>query len=183
LVLAGIEEKFMANELASIQNMIHEIRGQKVMLDSDLARLYEIETFNLNKAVKRNIERFPSDFMFQLSKEEWENLIFQIGISSSHHGGRRSMPYAFTEQGVAMLSSVLKSQKAIDVNIQIMRIFVKLRHFVFSQNGTDEQIAELRKLLMLYIEKNDKRVNDIIIVLNNLIEKPKETKKIGFCPD
>jgi len=170
----------MANELTTIQNMIHEIRCQKVMLDSDLATLYGVETFNLNKAVKRNIERFPSDFMFQLSKEEWENLIFQNGISSSHHGGRRSMPYAFTEQGIAMLSSVLKSQKAIAVNIQIMRAFVKLRHFVLSQTGTDEQIAELRKLLLLYIEKNDKRVNDVIIALNNLIEKPKETKKIGF---
>ena len=170
----------MANELISIQNMIHEIRGQKVMLDSDLAKLYGVETFNLNKAVKRNIERFPSDFMFQLSKEEWENLIFQIGIPSFQHGGRRSLPYAFTEQGIAMLSSVLKSQNAIAVNVQIMRTFVKLRHVVLSQTGTDEQIAELRKLLMLYIEKNDKRVNDIIIALNNLIEKPKETKTIGF---
>jgi len=93
------------------------------------------------------------------------------------------MPYAFTEQGVAMLAGVLKSQKAIDVNINIMRAFVKLRQFVFSQSGTDEQIAELRKLLMLYMEKNDKRVNDIIIALNNLIEKPKETKRIGFRTD
>jgi phage regulator Rha-like protein len=177
------EDKNMAGELTSIQNMIHEIRGQKVMLDSDLAKLYGVETFNLNKAVKRNIGRFPGDFMFQLSKEEWENLIFQIGISSLQHGGRRSMPYAFTEQGVAMLSSVLKSQKAIAVNIQIMRAFVKLRHYALSQNGTDEQIAELRKLLMLYIEKNDKRVNDIIIALNNLLEKPKETKRIGFRKD
>ena len=93
------------------------------------------------------------------------------------------MPYVFTEQGIAMLSSVLKSQRAIDVNIQIMRVFVKLRHYVLSQNGTNEQIAELGKLLMLYIEKNDKRVNDIIIALNNLMQKPKETKRIGFCTD
>ena len=166
-----------------IKGMIYEIRGQKVMLDSDLATLYEVETFNLNKAVKRNTERFPDDFMFQLSKNEWENLIFQNGISSEQHGGRRFMPYVFTEQGVAMLSSVLKSQKAIEVNIQIMRVFVKLRHYVLSQNGTNEQIAELRKLLMLYIEKNDKRVNDIIIALNNLMQKPKETKRIGFRID
>jgi hypothetical protein len=163
--------------------MIYEIRGQKVMLDSDLAALYEVETFNLNKAVKRNIGRFPGDFMFQLTKDEWENLIFQNGISSSLHGGRRSMPYVFTEQGIAMLSSVLKSQRAIDVNIQIMRVFVKLRHYVLSQSGTNEQIAELGKLLMLYIEKNDKRVNDIIIALNNLMQKPKETKRIGFYID
>ena len=88
-----------------------------------------------------------------MTKDEWENLIFQNGISSFQHGGRRSMPYVFTEQGVAMLSSVLKSQKAIDVNIQIMRVFVRLRHYVLSHSGTNEQIAELRKLLMLYIVK------------------------------
>ena len=170
----------MAKELFKIQNMIYEIRGNKVMFDSDLATLYEVETFNLNKAVKRNIKRFPSDFMFQLTKEEWQNLIFQFGISSEQHGGRRFMPYAFTEQGVAMLAAVLNSQRAIDVNINIMRAFVKLRHYALSQSDTSEQIAELRKLLMLYIEKNDKRVNEIIIALNNLIEHPKETKKIGF---
>ena len=163
----------------SIQDMIYEIHGQKVMLDSDLAALYGVETFNLNKAVKRNIERFPSDFMFQLTKDEWENLIFHIGISSLQHGGRRFMPYAFTEQGVAMLASVLNSPKAVDVNISIMRAFVKLRHYVLSQSK-DEQITELRKLLMLYIEKNDKRVNEIIIALNNLIEQPKKAKTIGF---
>ena len=163
--------------------MIYEVRGQKVMLDSDLAALYEVETFNLNKAVKRNIERFPGDFMFQLTKEEWEDLTFQNGISSKRHGGRRFMPYAFTEQGVAMLAAILNSQKAIDVNISIMRTFVKLRQYVLSQTDTNEQIAELRKLLMLYIEKNDKRVNDIIIALNNLIEQPRETKTIGFNTD
>ena len=168
------------NELLKIQNMIYEIRGHKVMLDSDLAALYEVETFNLNKAVKRNIKRFPDDFMFQLTNEEWQNLTFHFGISSKQHGGRRFMPYAFTEQGVAMLATVLNSQRAIDVNINIMRAFVKLRHYALSQADSSEQIAELRKLLMLYIEKNDKRVNEIIIALNNLIEHPKETKKIGF---
>ena len=99
----------MTGKLTRIQKLIYEIRGQKVMLDSDIAALYEVETFNLNKAVKRNIERFPGDFMFQLTKDEWENLIFQTGISSKQHGGRRFMPYAFTEQGVAMLASVLNT--------------------------------------------------------------------------
>jgi len=176
----------MTNALKQIQKIIYEIRGQKVMLDSDLAGLYEVETFNLNKAVKRNIERFPDDFMFQLTKSEWENLTFQIGISSFQHGGRRSMPYAFTEQGVAMLASVLNSSKAVTVNINIMRAFVKLRHYVLSQSK-DEQIAELRKLLMVYIEnteyklsKHDKAIEQIIIALNNLIAQPPETKKIGF---
>ena len=169
----------MAIKLIQIQKKIYEIRGQKVMLDSDLAALYEVETFNLNKAVKRNSGRFPSDFMFQVTKEEWRNLIFQNGISNNQHGGRRFMPYVFTEQGVAMLASVLNSPKAVIVNINIMRAFVKLRHYVLSQSK-DHQIAELRKLLMLYIEKNDNRVNEIILALNNLIAQPKKTKTIGF---
>ncbi|MCL2720306.1 MAG: ORF6N domain-containing protein [Treponema sp.] len=163
-----------------IQNLIYEIRGHKVMLDSDLARLYEIETKALNRAVKRNIERFPNFFMFQLSEEEFYSLRYQIGTSNEKKGGRRYFPYVFTEHGVLMLSSVLNSKKAISVNIEIMVAFIKMRQYVLSQGGTSEQIAELRKLLMLYIETNDKRVNDIIIALNNLIEKPKETKKIGF---
>jgi len=173
----------MANELSSILNMIYEIRGYNVMLDSDLARLYEIETKALNRAVKRNLDRFPDFFMFQLTEDELSSLRCQIGTSKEGKGGRRYLPFAFTEHGVLMLSSVLNSKKAISVNIEIMVTFIKMRQYALSQNGTDEQIAELRKLLMLYIEKNDKRVNDIIIALNNLIEKPKETKKIGFCPD
>ena len=172
----------MANELTTIQNMIHEIRGQKVMLDSDLARLYQVEVKTLNRAVKRNIMRFPDDFMFQLTDEEWEILRYQFGTAKMVEKIRYN-PYVFTEQGIAMLSGLLNSDIAINVNIQIMRAFVKLRHFVLSQTGTDEQIAELRKLLLLYIEKNDKRVNDVIIALNNLLEKPKETKKIGFCTE
>jgi phage regulator Rha-like protein len=177
------EDKNMADELASIQNMIHEIRGQKVMLDSDLARLYEIETKALNRAVKRNPDRFPEFFMFQLTKEEFDSLRCQFVTSNERKGGRRYLPFVFTEHGVLMLSSVLNSKKAINVNIEIMVTFIKMRQFALSQSGTDEQIAELRKLLMLYIEKNDKRVNDIIIALNNLIEKPKETKRIGFRKD
>ena len=155
------------------------------MLDSDLARLYEIETKALNRAVKRNIERFPDFFMFQLTAEEYGSLRCQNGTSNGGtsnigKGGRRYLPYVFTEHGVLMLSSVLNSQKAISVNIEIMVTFTKLRQYVISQNATNEQIAELRKLLMLYIEKNDKRVSDIIIVLNNLLEQPKKTKTIGF---
>jgi phage regulator Rha-like protein len=173
----------MENELASIQNIIYEIRGYNVMLDSDLARLYEIETKALNRAVKRNMDRFPDFFMFQLTENEFDSLRCQIGTSNEGKGGRRYLPFVFTEHGVLMLSSVLNSKKAISVNIEIMVTFIKMRQYALSQSGTDEQIAELRKLLMLYIEKNDKRVNDIIIALNNLIEKPKETKKIGFRTD
>jgi len=180
----------MKDGISQIKNMIYEIRGQKVMLDRDLANLYGVETFNLNKSVKRNIERFPDDFMFQLTKDEWENLIFQFGISSKQHGGRRFLPYVFTEQGVAMLASVLKSPKAVIVNINIMRAFVELRHYVLTKSGTNEQVTELRKLLMVYIEntdyklsKHDKIIEQIIIALNNLIEKPPKTKKIGFNVD
>jgi len=169
------------NNVLPIQNMIYEIRRQKVMLDSDLASLYGVDLRSLNQAVKRNIKRFPSDFMFKLTQDEWDSLRSQNVISKDGRGGRRYIPFVFTEQGVSMLSSVLNSEHAIDVNISIMRTFVEMRNYVAYQCGTNDQIADLRKLLMLYIDNNDKRVNEIIIALNNLIEKPKETKKIGFC--
>ena len=171
-----------------IQNLIYEIRGQKVMLDRDLAELYGVELKAMNQAVKRNIERFPYDFMFQLAQEELDILRSQI-VTANISTKIRFLPYVFTEQGIAMLSSVLSSPRAIEVNISIMRAFVKMRHFVTINEAEqvkfpeiNEQIAELRKLLLLYIEKNDKRVNDIVVALNNLIEKPRETKRIGFCP-
>jgi len=168
----------MKDEIIKIQNMIYEIRGQKVMLDHELAVLYEVETKYLNRTVKRHLKRFPSDFMFQLTDKEWENLRCQFGTSS--WGGLRYLPYVFTEQGIAMLSGLLNSDIAININIQIMRAFVQLRHYMIAKTDTNEQIAELRKLLMLYIEKNDSRVNEIIIALNNLITQPPKTKRIGF---
>jgi hypothetical protein len=118
---------------ATIAERICLIRGERVLLDADLAALYGVTTANLNKAVQRNADRFPVDFMFQLSPEEGANLIFQSGISSSAHGGRRKLPYAFTEQGVAMLSSVLHSPRAVAVNIEIMRAFVRLRQLLSSR--------------------------------------------------
>jgi hypothetical protein len=177
----------MADKLVQLQKLIYEIRGQKVMLDRDLADLYGVELRSLNQAVKRNIGRFPSDFMFQLTDEEWEPLRSQFVISKNTRGGRRYAPYAFTEQGVSMLSSVINSERAIEVNINIMRAFVKLRHYVLTKSDTNEQIAELRKLLMVYMEntdnklsKHDKAIEQIIFALNNLIEKPPKTKRIGF---
>ena len=158
--------------------MIYDIRGQKVMLDRELAALYGVEIKRLNESVKRNIKRFPPEFVFQLTDEEWVNLRSQF--ATLNKDTRKYRPYAFTEHGILMLSSVLNSDRAIDVNIQIMKVFVQMRHYTLSQNETNEQIAELRKLLMLYIEKNDKRVNDIIIVLNSLIGQPPTTKTIGF---
>ena len=177
----------MKKELTMIQNMIYEIRGQKVMLDSDLAELYGVEVKRMNEAVKRNILRFPSDFMFQLTEDEWISLRSQIATSNPGRGGRRYTPYVCTEQGVAMLSTVLNSEIAIEINIQIMRAFVKLRHHTLSQLGTNEKITELRRMLMLHIENTDNRLTDhdkaigqIIQALNNLIEQPPKTKKIGF---
>jgi hypothetical protein len=155
------------------------------MLDSDLAALYHVETKVLNQAVKRNTDRFPLDFMFQLNAEEWRLLRSQIVTSKidDQRGGRRVAPYAFTEHGILMLSSVLKSDIAIDVNIKIMRVFVDLRRYVLSQAGTNEQLAELRKLLLLYIERNDKRVDDILRALDSFIAHPPVTKPIGFRKD
>ncbi|NWF52847.1 MAG: ORF6N domain-containing protein, partial [Nitrospirae bacterium] len=127
-----------------IEKKILLIRGEKVMLDADLAELYGVETKILVRAVKRNIDRFPSDFMIQLNKKEFENLRFQFG-TSSRWGGRRYLPYAFTEQGVAMLSSVLNSDRAIKVNIEIMRAFVRLRQLLASNKELARRLDELEK--------------------------------------
>ena len=161
------------------------IRGHKVMLDSDLAGLYGVPTHRLNEAVKRNIKRFPENFMFKLTDKEWEILRSQFAIFSKDT--RKYKPYAFTEHGILMLSSVLNSDKAIAINMQIMKIFVQIRHYALSQTPINDQIAELRKLLMLHIENNDnkffehdKAIKQIIQVLNSLIEKPKESRRIGF---
>ena len=172
----------MANKLTQIQKRIYVIREKRVMLDSDLATLYEVEVKRLNEAVKRNIKRFPDDFMFRLTKDEFAEVVANCDHLQNQKF-RPSLPYAFTEQGVAMLAAVLNSDKAIDVNIQIMRAFIQLRNYVLSNDTLNDQIIELRKLLMLYIEKNDKRVNQIIIALNNLIEQPPKTKAIGFRSD
>ncbi len=166
------------NELVAIENRIFNLRGLNVMIDRDLAELYQVKTMVLNQAVKRNIKRFPEDFMFKLNKDELKELITNCDrFKNLKH--TPSTPYAFTEQGVAMLSGILNSDMAIEINIQIMRVFVKVRQYALTQSN-DIKIKELEKLLMLYIEKNDNRVNDIIMVLNNLIQVPKEHSTIGF---
>jgi hypothetical protein len=129
--------------LELIERRIYVIRGQKVMLDSDLADLYQVPTFRLNEAVKRNRDRFPEDFMFQLTKEEGEALTSQIAMSKTGRGGRRTLPYAFTEHGVAMLSSVLNSQRAVQMNILIIRAFVKLRELLATHKDLARRIAQL----------------------------------------
>ena len=151
-------------DLQLIQSKIYEIRGHKVMIDRDLAELYQVTTGNLNKSVQRNIKRFPSDFMFQLTKEEFNqlktNLIFHFGISN--WGGTRKLPYAFTEQGLAMLSGILNSDTAIQVNINIMRAFVAMRRLI--SNPPVDKNAELReemKKLKDYMEEIFADQNDI----------------------
>ena len=167
------------NEVMQIKNLIYEIRGIKVMLDSDLAKLYGVETFNLNKAVKRNIGRFPNDFMFQLTKDEYESLIFQIGISKSQRGGRRFMPYAFTEQGVAMLSSVLNSEQAIAMNIQIMRTFVQLKNFALENKELTKRFQELEQYFINYCKDNEKEKQQIYEAIDLLMDSTKPAK-VGF---
>ncbi len=128
-----------------IEKMIYIVRDQKVMLDSDLAELYEVETRIINRNVQRNAGRFPADFMFQLTSEEFETLRSQFGISKSGKGGRRYVPYAFTENGIAMLSSVLNSERAIQINISIMRIFTRLRSFLLLEKDLNERVTKLEQ--------------------------------------
>jgi len=159
-----------------IVNRIYIIRGQKVMLDKDLAEMYGVETFNLNKAVKRNLSRFPDDFMFQLSSEEFKNLIFQSGISK--WGGTRKLPYAFTEQDVAMLSSVLRSERAIQVNIQIIRVYTKMRRLLIDNKELWQKIEKIEQSII----KKDEEIEAIFKVLKKLlIEEEKPRSKIGFA--
>jgi hypothetical protein len=164
-------------ELEQIKNSILEIRGKKVILDFELAKMYQTETKRLKESVRRNIRRFPSDFMFELTPEEWENLRSQIATSS--WGGQRYLPFAFTEQGVAMLSSVLNSEIAIDVNISIMRAFVIMRQFALTYQELSEKLIELEK-------QHNQKFEDIEQVLNYLIQKDHQKtqqttrKQVGY---
>ena len=189
--------KEMSDELILVQNLIHEFRGKKVMLDFDLARLYQVETKVLNQAVRRNIKRFPEDFMFQLDNKEFANLKSQIVTSS--WGGRRTPPLAFTEEGIAMLSSVLHSDVAIAANISILRAFVKVREYLLMVSTVSAEVKELRAkvdLLATQREEDLGAVNDLsedvrqdidnlylaIGELSSRIEEKKQAprRKIGF---
>lgn len=183
-------------ELSIIQNKIYEVRGVRVMLDFDLAELYQVETRVLNQAVKRNIKRFPPDFMFQLTEEEYSNLKSQFVTSS--WGGTRKLPHAFTEQGLSMLSGLLNSEIAINVNIVIMRTFVILRNHLYSTKQISAELESVKAKLEL-LERNDeenleavndlsedirKEIDNIYMAIAALSAKPtkpqKPVKKIGF---
>ena len=179
--------------IQSIQHRIYKLRGERVMLDRDLAALYEIETKSLNLSVKRNIKRFPTDFMFQLTKEEFESLRLQIETSENNslrlqietskgRGGTRYLPYAFTEQGVAMLSGIINSDKAINMNIAIMRAFVDVRRLLLKQTDLKEQPKEIKQRL----GEHDAQLNNIYDAMENLLDEKAAQRKwedrvrIGF---
>ncbi len=158
-----------------VMNKIYLIRNQKVMIDRDLATLYGVTTGNLNKAIQRNLKRFPPDFMFKLNKEELDNLIFQFGTSS--WGGVRKLPNAFTEQGVAMLSGVLTSDRAIAVNIQIIRIFTKMRLMLSTNKDLLVKMQELES----NVQNHSKNIAQIFELLKRLVTEESRTRvKIGF---
>ena len=179
-------------KLNVIENKIYVIRGKKIMLDHDLAALYEVETKVLNQAVKRNFSRFPDDFMFQLAPEEAEALRSQFVTSSSGHGGRRYLPYAFTENGVAMPSTVLSSERAIQINIQIMRAFVRMKNLVADNSDLRKTIEHMEKRL----DVHDQQIKIAFAALKSLLQpepqpatplklpekeySPGKEKKMGF---
>ncbi|MEO6832576.1 MAG: ORF6N domain-containing protein [Chitinophagaceae bacterium] len=184
--------------IQAIQNRIYELRGQRVMLDRDLAALYEVETKAFNQAVKRNNKRFPEDFMFQLTKAEWESLRFQFEASNNNANSLRSqivtletsgrgqhskyMPYAFTEQGVAMLSGILNSDRAINMNIAIMRAFVEIRRAIMLHSDIKEQLREIKER----ISEHDTQLSGIYDAIENLLDDKAAQRKwedrdhIGF---
>ncbi|WP_408097225.1 ORF6N domain-containing protein [Peredibacter sp. HCB2-198] len=163
--------------LSKIENMIYVIRGQRVMLDSDLAELYEVETRQLNRQVKRNILRFPEDFMFQLTSDEFRD-IQKIQDKTVQYGGQRKNPHAFTENGVAMLSSVLNSDNAILVNIAIIRIFTKLRSFLLLEKGLNERMSRLESGTNKIFKVVFERLDAIEHVIDTKL--PSTKKKIGL---
>jgi len=166
--------------IENIQRTIHEIRGIKVILDFDLACMYEIETRILNQAVKRNMKRFPNDFMFQITKKEWESMSSQFVMTSRAKRPKSSMPYAFTEQGVAMLSGLLNSDIAINTNILVMRAFVMIRQYALNYTELNQKIEKLCDRL----DDNEMKTNEIFELLKELLEHKKELEKprnpIGF---
>ena len=174
-------------ELQIIQNKIYEIRGQQVMLDFDLAELYEVETKRLKESVRRNINRFPPDFMFELNADEWT--ILRSQFASSSWGGHRYAPFAFTEQGLAMLSGILNSDKAIEVNINIMRAFVAIRKYMVQASPASlsrelEEIKQRIQALEEMSDENEEKFDDIYVALTQLAIKQKQADKprtpIGF---
>jgi phage regulator Rha-like protein len=175
-------------QLQNIQQKIFEIRGQRVMLDFDLAELYEVETKRLKEAVRRNIRRFPEDFMFELTPEEYASLRTQFATLKNGGRGQHSkyLPFAFTEHGVTMLASILNSDKAIDMSITIVRVFVALKEFVLQHKDISLQLEQLKQELSGRIDEHDVQLSAIYNAIENLLDKQavqqnwKERNRIGF---
>jgi ORF6N domain len=167
--------KIVAPVPRPVESLIHVIRGQKVMLDSDLAALYGVQTFRLNEAVKRNQERFPSDFMLRLSVEESTALTSQFAMSKKGRGGRRSAPYVFTEAGVAMLSSVLNSERAIQMNILIVRAFIRMRELMSSNKEIAARVEKLER-------GHDRTASVIEVVVEDIDRLAREVKEMKALP-
>ena len=172
-----------------IERRIHLVRAQKIILDSDLATLYKVTTGNLNLAVKRNRTRFPRDFMFQLTKEESASLLLQSARAKRGHGGRRTPPYAFTELGVAMLSSVLNSERAVQINILVMRAFVRLRTLLTANKELAQHLDEVEARFTRQLSKHDQKISSheqaitgIFNTLRKLMDPPR-VRAIGFTAD
>ena len=179
-----------------IHNKIYEIRGHKVMLDYEIAEMYEVETKRINEQVKRNIERFPEDFMFQLTENEWEIMRSQIvttsesnwsqiATSSKKHRGKSYLPFAFTEHGVTMLASVLRSEKAVKVSIAVVRAFISLKQYISDRKNISKQINSIKDELSERIDEQDVQIIEIYQVLDKLIQdkeeqKPVKREPIGF---
>ena len=170
------------DSLIEVKNLIYEIRGYKVMLDSDLADLYEVPTKRLNEAVKRNLARFPKHYMFQLTNEEFESLRSQFATSNKTRGGRRYMPYVFTEQGVAMLSTVLNSEKAIQINIKIIDTFVQMRQWAIENKEMSHRLAELEHYFIEHCKDNEQDIRKLYEAISLLMDRTKPNK-IGFVTD
>ena len=179
------DTKDLVIQEGTIKNLIYVIRGQQVMLDSDLAELYQVETGNLNKAMKRNINRFPVEFCFQINKMEFDSLIFQNGISNGNErGGRRKLPYVYTEQGIAMLSAVLRSEIAVRVSVQIMKTFVEMRRYLANENFVLDKVSKLECKLIegdikrqQFEEKTERKFEQIFSYIS---EHEEVTQKIFF---
>ena len=160
-----------------IHNLISVVRGQSVIIDADLARLYGVTTKRLNEQVKRNKERFPKDFCFQLSKKEWTDLRSQTATSNIRHGGRRYPPYVFTEHGALMAANVLNSQQAVEMSVRVVRAFIEMRQLIASS----EELAERLRQIEMRMNRNDKALKAVVAAVRQLITKKKKTPaRIGF---
>lgn len=166
-----------SREISTVENAIHLVRAQRVMLDSDLAKIYGVTTMRLNEQLRRNMKRFPSDFAFQLTREEFAALISQFAISKKGRGGRRTLPWVFTEHGALMLASILNSEVAIEASVRVVRAFVRLREIVSANAELASKFAQLERRL----DNHDHAIAQLFAAIRQLLASPPETKrKIGF---